>query len=111
MDTEKYQQSYSESSFWNKMAKFARKAGREVVVNALKLYYAMALGKATPQQVAAIVGALGYFISPVDAVPDMLPGGLLDDGSLLALIVSTLVCCSDSEVVVAANKKADEWFE
>lgn len=71
----------------------------------------MALGKATPAQIAVIIGALGYFISPVDAVPDLLPGGLVDDGGVIALAVSTLACCSDPEVVAAAKAKASEWFD
>lgn len=111
MGNDKYRSSYSEKGLWEKIAKFAKKAGREVVVNALKLYYAMALGVATPKQVAAIIGALGYFISPVDAVPDVLPGGLVDDGGVLALAVTTLACCSDPRVVAAANAKASEWFD
>ena len=82
-----------------------------MVVNVLKLYYAMALGKATPAQVAAIIGALGYFISPVDAVPDLLPGGYVDDAGVIGLAVSTLACCSDPEVVSAAKAKASEWFD
>ena len=111
MDTSTYSQSYSERGFWKKIAEFAEKAGKEVVYNALKLYYAMALGKATPAQIAAIIGALGYFISPVDAVPDILPGGLLDDGGVLALAVTTLACCSDPAVVAAAKAKVSEWFD
>ena len=46
MNTSKYKSSYSESSLWSKLAEFAKKAGKEVVVNVLKLYYAMAFGKA-----------------------------------------------------------------
>lgn len=111
MDNSKYNSSYSEKGLWEKIAKYAKKTGREVVVNALKLYYAMALGVATPAQVAAIIGALGYFISPIDAVPDVLPGGLADDGGVLTLAVATLACCSDPKVVEAANAKASEWFD
>lgn len=111
MDNRKYESSYTEKGLWDKIAKFASKAGRELVVNVLKLYYAMALGKATPAQVAAIIGALGYFISPVDAVPDMLPGGYVDDAGVIGLAVSTLACCSDPEVVSAAKAKASEWFD
>ena len=106
-----YKDSYSESTFWEKMTKFASKAGREVVTNALKLYYAMIMGKASPTQIATIIAALGYFISPADAVPDWLPGGLLDDGGVLAAAVATLACCADKEVVAAAKKKASEWFD
>lgn len=64
-----YEKSYSESGLWEKIEKFAKTAGKEIVTNVLKLYYAMALGKATPAQFAVIIGALGYFISPLDAIP------------------------------------------
>lgn len=111
MSNSRYQKSYSEKGLWDKIAKFASKAGREVVINALKLYYSMALRKANPAQIAAIVGALGYFISPIDGIPDVLPGGLVDDGGILAAAVTALSCCSDPEVVQAARSKASEWFD
>lgn len=111
METEKYRDSYSEESFWDKLLKYAKKTGRTVVLNALKLYYAMSLGKATPAQILTIVGALGYFISPIDAVPDALPGGFIDDAGVLAGVVKLLVCCSDKDVVAAAESKVSELFD
>lgn len=110
-DNNKYQSEYSESRLWDKLAKFAKKAGYEVVVNILKLYFSIALGKANAKQIAIIIGALGYFISPIDAIPDVLPGGLTDDAGIIAAAVSTLACCSDPEVVAAAKAKASEWFD
>ncbi len=111
MDTSKYKGDYSEPKLWNKLAKFAKKVGYDVVVNILKLYYSMALGKASKEQMAIIIGALGYFISPIDLIPDVLPGGFVDDASVLTAAVSMLACCSDREVVAAAKAKASEWFD
>lgn len=111
MDTDKFSSAYSESALWDKIAKFASKAGRELITNVLKLYYAIALGKATPEQIVAIIAALGYFISPVDALPDILPGGYTDDLGVITLAVTTLTCCNDPAVVEAAKKKASEWFD
>ena len=102
---------YSEKSFWDKMKKIGKKASKELIIAALKLYYAMVLGKATPTQIVTIIGALGYFISPVDAIPDFLPGGFADDAAVITAAVATLQCCSDPEVVVAARTKASEWFD
>lgn len=110
-DINMYSSAYSETALWDKIKKIAKKVGKDLIVNVLKLYYAMALGKATPAQIAAIIGALGYFISPVDAVPDLLPGGLTDDAGVIALAVSMLACCSDPDVVRAAEAKASEWFD
>lgn len=111
MKNDKYKSSYSESSFWDKISEVASKVGKDVVTDALKLYYAMEKGKASAPQIAAIIGALGYFISPIDVVPDFLPGGLLDDAGVLATAIATLACCSDRDVVRAAEKQADEWFD
>ncbi len=111
MDYKKYESSYSESSFWDKIEKFSKKLGKAPLKSALILYYAMTMGKATPAQIALIIGALGYLISPIDAVPDMLPGGLVDDGGVLAATVTALSCCSDPMVVAAAENKLKEWFD
>lgn len=110
-DLKKYEKDYSENGLFEKIKKFAKKAGKGLILNVLKLYYAMEMGKATPAQIAAIIGALGYFISPVDAIPDLLPGGFVDDGGVLTLVIGTVACCSDPEVVAAAKAKLAEWFD
>ena len=111
MTNNTFEEAYSEDSFWDKLAKSAKKMGRVAVENALRLFYAVYLGKANPAQVAIIVGALGYLISPADAIPDMLPGGLTDDAGVLAAAVGLLACCSDPEVEAAAKAKTSEWFD
>jgi uncharacterized membrane protein YkvA (DUF1232 family) len=35
----------------------------------------------------AIIMGLLYFVSPIDFVPDFLPGGLIDDAFVLGLII------------------------
>jgi uncharacterized membrane protein YkvA (DUF1232 family) len=53
--------------------------------DALSIYYC-ALDRATPLRVrASIFGALVYFVTPADAMPDLLPVlGFTDDAALLA---------------------------
>lgn len=34
--------------------------------------------------------ALAYFVCPVDVIPDIVPGGFLDDGVMIAMILSKL---------------------
>lgn len=107
-----YQKDYSEESFWKKLTQFAVKAGQEVVFNALKLYYAMSLGKVTKEQVVLIVAALGYFICPIDLIPDVMPVvGYTDDAAVLAGLVVVISACSDPEVIAAATSKLKEWFD
>ena len=63
---EKYQGNYSESGFWNKVKKVALKAGAKVIYVALILYYELADPNVSPKEKAIIIGALGYFILPLD---------------------------------------------
>ena len=111
MTNNTFEEAYSESSFWDKLASSAKKMGRVAVENALKLFYAVTLGKASPAQVSIIIGALGSLIFPADAIPDLIPGGLADDAGVLTAAVGLLACCSDPEVVAAAKVKASEWFD
>lgn len=61
----------------------------------VKLYFQM-LGdiftgkykKVPTGTVAAIVGSLLYVLSPVDLLPDFLPGGFVDDAGILALCLN-----------------------
>lgn len=111
MDNSKYKSSYSETGLWDKIKKYGKKAGKDVVLNALKLYYPIAMKKASPAQIAAITAALGYFICPIDAIPDLTPLiGYTDDAGVLTAAVTTLACCSNPEVLAAAKKKVNELF-
>jgi uncharacterized membrane protein YkvA (DUF1232 family) len=39
---------------------------------------------------AVVVGGLLYVVSPIDLIPDTLPGGLLDDAAVIAWVVKTV---------------------
>jgi uncharacterized membrane protein YkvA (DUF1232 family) len=68
--------------FWQKARRVA--AGLPFAEDLLAAYYC-AFDRATPAQVkAALVGALAYFVLPVDAMPDVLPFvGFTDDAAVL----------------------------
>ena len=88
-ECEQYREHYSEDQFWRKVGEFPRDAGRAVVEKAVSLYVILT-DRDTPMWARAlIVGALGYFICPLDAIPDFLPViGFLDDAAVLAWVVS-----------------------
>ncbi|MDE1165931.1 MAG: YkvA family protein [Pseudomonas sp.] len=45
----------------------------------------------SPRALLSIVAGLMYFVSPIDAIPDWIPGiGMLDDIAVLAWVMSTL---------------------
>ena len=110
-DTTAYAATYSDAGFWRKLLDFAKAAGREVVELALELYYALQ-SPATPAWAKAVIlGALGYFISPVDLIPDFIPVvGYTDDLGVLAAAVGTVATYITPEHKAAAAAKVQEWF-
>ena len=88
MDHEPYQSQYSETKLQQKLASLPQKAGCKVYEQAL-LLYVLLTEKEVPKWIKiAIIGALGYLICPIDAVPDILPGGYLDDIAVMALVLA-----------------------
>jgi uncharacterized membrane protein YkvA (DUF1232 family) len=69
--------------FWGK---FQRLAAQIPFAEDLLTAYYCAFDRATPGHVRfALIGALAYFISPLDLLPDLLPiMGLSDDAAVLA---------------------------
>lgn len=75
--------------FWPKMRKFAGKV--PFAEDAAAAYYA-ALDKDTSVGVkATLVGALAYFIMPVDLIPDFVAlAGFTDDAAVLAMALASV---------------------
>lgn len=85
---EKYSKEFTESKFTSKVTRFAQKAGVKTIYSVFLLYYALFDKNFPPAQRALIIGALGYFILPLDLIPDAIPGvGFTDD--LVALLYAT----------------------
>jgi uncharacterized membrane protein YkvA (DUF1232 family) len=102
--------SFSESAFWEKLAKYARTAGLQVTESALKLYYALLDGD-TPAWAKAVIGAtLVYFVVPVDLIPDFIPGGYADDLGALMSAAAAVLKNIKPEHAEKARLKAGEWF-
>ena len=96
---EKYGRHFSEGGFWAKTAKVALRAGAGLVEKALVLYYVMRDGATPLWAKAAITGVLGYFILPIDLIPDFIPGlGHLDDVVILPLLIWLALRCVPAEV-------------
>ena len=101
-------QSYSEGSFWKKMAKTA---ARGAVGPALKLYYAQGQAATPAWAKALIFSALGYFIWPADAIPDILPGiGYGDDIAVMTAALGTVAAYITPTVKDKAKQKLNEWI-
>ena len=110
-DSDPFTRGYSDVSFWDKLARHARAAGEEAVEKALQLYYATKKPETPAWAKAAIFGALGYFIMPLDAVPDIVPGlGYVDDLGVLAFAFATVARFIDDDVRARAKAKLHDWF-
>ena len=76
----KYSKEYSRDAFFDKIKKSAQKAGITVIYAGLLLFYVLQAPLTPRWAQATIVGALGYLISPIDAIPDFIPVvGFSDD--------------------------------
>ncbi|MES1924598.1 YkvA family protein [Salinisphaera sp. T31B1] len=107
-----YEGQYSNTRFWSKVSRVARRAGYELLEKALWLHYAAQRPSTPAWARATAYGALGYFILPFDAIPDWLFGlGLTDDLGALTLAVITLSQYIDSDVRRRTSQKLDTWFD
>ena len=104
------QEHYDDDSFWNKLNNYAKSAGEEVITTALKLYYTLQ-DKDTPKVAKTVIfGALVYFITPTDAVPDFLPGGYIDDLGALVGAAWTIAEHIKQEHCDKAKATVARWF-
>ena len=107
-----FKKHYSEESFWDKLKNMAQKSGLEVVEKALMLYYALQRPETPTWAKSIIIGALGYFIFPLDAIPDtILAAGYTDDLGVLAAALATVGLYVNDEVKAKARQKVKDWFD
>jgi uncharacterized membrane protein YkvA (DUF1232 family) len=104
----RYADEFSESRFLKKAQRVAKVAGREVLEKGLWLYYAFP--SAPPWARGTILGALGYFISPLDAIPDVVPvAGYTDDLAVIVAAVAVLGTRIDDDVRAKATERLRAW--
>lgn len=106
-----YAGDYGEEPFWDKVRNYARQAGSGLIEMALQLYFA-ARDKKTPAWARTVIyGALGYFIAPVDAVPDIIPGmGFVDDLGVLTAAVAAVAMAVNDEHRARAREFMVKFF-
>jgi len=102
---------FSDKAFWQKLAQFARTAGKELVEKALCLYYAARRPETPGWAKAVIISALAYFIAPIDAMPDLTPFvGFTDDLGVFAGALAMVSMYIDDDVKNQATATAERWF-
>ena len=78
---------------------------------ALLLYYVLKSPDTSSKDRAKILGALGYFILPIDLIPDFIPiAGYTDDLAALVWGVYCVIKGITPDVKAQAAIKLHEWF-
>ena len=81
----------NEPGFLRKLGRFAGRLGAPVVRQLYALYFLWKSPHTPKQAKMIIVGALVYFFSPIDAIPDLLgPLGFTDDIAVITLVYSQM---------------------
>ncbi len=108
---EKYKNRFSEFRFWMKLKTYARQAGIKTVYTALLLFYAYQRKETPSWAKNIIIGVIGYFIAPIDIIPDLTPIiGYTDDIGMLSFGLVTIACYIDKDVKQNARTKLTKWF-
>jgi len=99
----------AEKSVYKKIRGALAQLSREAVTQALVLVYTLKAPD-TPLWVRTVIlGALGYFISMIDGIPDLTPVlGYTDDVSVMAAAIATLSTYITPETRQKAESKADQ---
>jgi len=106
-----YSNKYSDDSFWKKVGNYALKAGKQVIETALTLYFCLGDPDTPAWAKGVIIGALGYFIFPLDAIPDIIPGaGYTDDLGVLSSALLAVAVHIKDEHKQKAQEKLKQWF-
>lgn len=102
---------FSDEKFWDKLKKFAKKAGSSVVYAVLLLYFTLQKPEVPMKAKAIIIGALGYFILPFDLIPDIAVGvGYADDLGALGVALFQVAMYIDDDIKAKAKEKLKDWF-
>ena len=110
-DYKKYTNYFTDSKFWEKMKEVAKKVGLKVTSYALILYYVLEKDDVPLKDKIIITGALGYFILPIDLIPDFIPlAGYTDDVAGMLFAIKKCMNYVDDEIREQVSAKLVSWF-
>lgn len=101
---------FDHDGFWQKLFAFLKRAGSPFIESCLQLYYTGQKEDLPLWAKVLIYSALAYFISPLDAIPDVLPMGLSDDIAVLSAALATISGFIDDQVRQQVARKLRELF-
>lgn len=107
----KYGKLFSEDGLWAKIKNYAKQAGLKAVYTCLLLFYAYRRSETPSWAKNIILGTLGYFLAPIDAIPDLSPIiGYTDDIGVLSFGLVTIAAYVNDEVRKNAKGHLTKWF-
>ena len=99
LEKEEYKKEYNEKGFFDKLKKVLKVVGVKGVYMLLLLYNTLQRKDIPPKEKSIIIGALGYFILPLDALPDITPiVGYSDDIFALGMAILKVMPYIDDEM-------------
>lgn len=101
---------FDHAGFWHKLWGFAKRAGRPFIETCLLLYYTSQKETLPLWAKLLIYSALAYFISPIDAIPDVLPMGLSDDIAVLSAALASITAFIDAPIRAHVTSKMRDIF-
>jgi uncharacterized membrane protein YkvA (DUF1232 family) len=108
---EDFSDAYSDGALWKKIGRFALRAGRQLIEKILTLYFCLRDSDTPTWAKAVILSALAYFILPLDAIPDAIPGaGLTDDAGYMAAALAMVAAHVKPEHRERARENLKTWF-
>lgn len=106
-----YAANFTAASFWQKAKATSCKLGEELLTRAIAMYYALQDSDTPRRARFVIVSALGYFILPLDAIPDIIPGvGYTDDAATIATAIIIVAAHVKPLHVLKAKAILDRWL-
>ena len=104
-------QYYNEGAFWQKISFIAKTAGLKLIYISLLLYYTLSSSNVSKMDRALIIGSLGYFIFPLDIIPDYIPFvGYTDDLTILLCAYRRVSANLNDDIRNKAKNKLSAFF-
>ena len=111
-DYNKYTDDFSDGKFWDKIKEVAKKIGLKTTSYALILYYVLQKKEVPFKDKMLITGCLGYFILPIDLIPDFIPiAGYTDDVAGMIFAIRKCMDYVDDEIKQNVSSKLVAWFD
>ena len=110
-EVQRYGKDYSDDGLWSKIAGNAKKVGANLLYKVLQLFY-VAKNPNVPMKIrAAMIAPLGYFISPVDLIPDLTPVvGYTDDALVIGMAIAFAHAYIDDDIKQQAKAQLCRFF-